>query len=205
MPVELFGSRILSGPFFFFRPLNKYEEITSVQFGEVDTLDFWPGEGLLDLKHQFFSNRFPENLLLPKLIILELSGSPLNGNLMDLLGPLGMCLALASIRAAGCGLTGRLPSLLFQDVWLDHDHWSIWHPALAASLQTLDLASNQLSGVDQIPQNIQSLILAGNPEVDLRHGVLRSAIVAGTFLDLQHVRLTNSLEARHVLSPIIPD
>lgn len=110
-----------------------------------------------------------------------------------------MCLALASIRAAGCGLTGRLPSLLFQDVWLDHDNWSIWHPALAASLQTLDLASNQLSGVDQIPQNIQSLILAGNPEVDLRHGVLRSAIVAGTFLDLQHVRLTNSLEAKELL------
>lgn len=31
VPVELFGSRILSGPFSSLRPLNKYEQITSVQ------------------------------------------------------------------------------------------------------------------------------------------------------------------------------
>lgn len=116
---------------------------------------------------------------------------------MDLLGPLSMCSALASIRAADCGLTGRLPSLWFHDVRLDNNEWLIWAPALAVSLQTLDLASNQLSGVDGIPQSIQSLILAGNPEIDLRHGVLRSAIISGTFLDLQQVRLRSSLEARH--------
>eukprot|EP00435_Cladocopium_sp_Y103_P011360 s1459_g2.t5 len=81
------------------------------------------GEGLLDLRHHFFSNRFPEKLVLPKLIILELSGSPLNGDLMDLMGPLGMCSALASIRAADCGLTGRLPSLWSQDVQMDHFEW----------------------------------------------------------------------------------
>ena len=171
---------------------GKLPQLRVLKLNNCKQLPFLPlGEDLLDLRSHFYSDQ--SQVILPKLIILELSGSPLNGDLSDLLIPVSSCASLASIRANHCGLTGSLSKIWLKNVQLDAHDWAEWLPPLALSLQTLDLADNSLSFVETIPENLQSLLLAGNLQpLGFRSGFLRDAIMANTFIDLQKVRLTNS-------------
>lgn len=155
-----------------------------LSYSEVSFLPAAGDKG--DLEKLLLLNSLEEDVTwLPQLNMLELSGCPLQGDVMDLLWLLRKCPNIASIKATNSRLTGSLRSLRGQ--------------RLARSLQTLDLAANNVSEIDDLPENLQVLILTGNPMVRFADGVLRRAVKAGTFLDLQNVELSNKAEARELV------
>ncbi|CAK9090057.1 unnamed protein product [Durusdinium trenchii] len=158
-------------------------------------------EDLLELRVYYTSSGpdFLSKAVLPQLNVLELSGCPLHSQIGDLLLPLSACPVLTSIKAANCGLFGVLPSLKLASAQVDGITWTTWESPLLQSLLTWDLSSNKLDHVEAIPGNVQVLMLAGNPALSFADGVLRKAVTAGVFLDLQNVTLTNSTEIEELL------
>eukprot|EP00913_Durusdinium_trenchii_P006949 g6536.t1 len=136
---------------------------------------------------------------LPDLSILEVSGCPLNASVEEFLAPFLGCSALASLKAAHCGLRGAVPDL-HHIKWVKRNgrFWSAWESDLARSLQTLDLSFNDISYVANIPRDAQAVILASNPPMVLAPGVLLRAVEEHIFLGLQNVRL-HSVEAEQLL------
>ncbi|CAK9047892.1 unnamed protein product [Durusdinium trenchii] len=166
-------------------------------------ISFLPaGDDLEDLRRHFYSasdKDFVAKAVLPKLSILDLSRCPLNGNVNDLLAPLGGCGALARIKAEDCGLAGSIPSLILEQVWVGHRFHETWKSPLARSLQVLDVAANRLDFIEAIPSNVFALILAGNP-LSFGDGVLHQAVTAGTFLDLENVSIKDHTEPLDLLA-----
>eukprot|EP00435_Cladocopium_sp_Y103_P042205 s268_g11.t1 len=126
---------------------------------------------------------------LPKLRILDLGGCPLHCELIDLIMFLKECKSLAMIQAPNCGLSLELVDIVV---------FSTAAP-LRSVLVALDLGSNNISRVSWIPPNCRSIILANNPDMTFREGLLRQAVEDGVFLDLENVAFTNQSEAVDLL------
>ena len=107
---------------------------------------------------------------MPKLTNLDLSRSPVNGDVSELLKSFQHCTSLGSLQAVGSGLTGHLDG---RDC--------------TPSLVALDFASNKLSHVERVPPRCKSLILSGNSNITFSQGALQKAMKDGVFLDLQNV------------------
>lgn len=121
-------------------------------------------------------------LRMPKLHVLDLGGCPLNCPLIELLTLLRDCKSLAILQASNCGLTWELVNLnVFSN------------PELIQSLVSVDLASNQISRVNWIPPNCRTLILANNPNMSFKEGLIQKAVEDNVFLDLQNVTFTNPM------------
>ncbi|CAJ1336435.1 unnamed protein product [Effrenium voratum] len=140
-----------------------------------------------------------EKAIFPKLSLLEISGCPLRGNFSDMLQPLLASGVLSTIKADGCGLLGSLPQLTHMSAVVDGTSWRSWSSPLAESLLSLDLSSNKMSFIDEIPRRVQALLLADNPSVAFAAGVLAKAVSDGIFVDLQKVTLENKTEAKALL------
>lgn len=84
---------------------------------------------------------------------------------------------LRTFKAAGCELHGTLPAAGFP------------------SLVTLDLTSNKVSSVEDVPGRCRTLILAGNPNMSFATGVLRRGVERAVYIDLRNVSYTNGTVA----------
>ena len=107
----------------------------------------------------------------------------------DLLRPLAGCGNLATLKAAGCGLTGP--------VWPEIFHpsfgriLSIYEWPLSQALSVLDLASNNVTDVAKLPRSCRTLVLTGRPHVSFGAGVLEKAIKNIVFIDLRNATFAN--------------
>ena len=135
----------------------------------------------------------------PKMTTLEVSGLAMDTSVSEFLHPLLRCRHLNSIRAAGCGLTGKLPKTVSVSV-----PFSAMYPFdetfLGKALVFLDLASNRIDKVDSIPEGLKSLVLAGNTNMSFAYGVLQKAVQDGILLDVQNVTFTNQTDAHQCMA-----
>eukprot|EP00438_Fugacium_kawagutii_P021527 Skav233412 [mRNA] locus=scaffold892:176618:177865:+ [translate_table: standard] len=160
-------------------------------------VEFLPQPDELQGLHSYFTpghSDFAANAILPQLSVLELSGCPLDGDVKDLLLPLCGCPALATIDASGCKLSGTLTNLELTNVQVDWEPWLTWSSLLAESLKVLNLGSNNVSTIEGIPVQTKVMVLADNSAVAFASGVMKEALTAGTFVDLQNTTLSNSTE-----------
>lgn len=107
---------------------------------------------------------------MPKLTNLDLSGSPINGDVSALLKSFEHCASLGSIQAVACGLSGELNG---KDT--------------TSALVALNLRWNNLAHVESVPPRCKSLILAGNSRMTFSQGALQEAMQNDVFVDLQNV------------------
>ena len=126
--------------------------------------------------------------LWPELRFLDVSHTQQFSLVQDLLRPFAGCEKLATLKAAGCGLTGRLwPEIVSQ--WgriLPMNQWP-----LSQALSVLDLASNNVTEVAKLPGTCRTLVLSGNPHVSFGPGVLEKAIKDIVFVDLRNATFAN--------------
>lgn len=123
----------------------------------------------------------------PALKLLDFRGSPLNGNLTDLLKLVGLCRHLHTIEASGCQLTGPFPDL------------ESWKSPLWTSLGKVALQNNNITWVDAMPPNLIVLDLSNNPNVGLTPEVLKQVIEQGVYVDLQNSTLLDEEPARELM------
>ena len=118
----------------------------------------------------------------PELRSLDVSRTSHFSLAQDLLRPFAGCRNLATLKAAGCGLTGPLwPEIGFvMDLW-----------PLDRALSVLDLASNNVTKVSELPGSCRTLVLTGNPDVGFGPGVLEKAIKDTVFVDLRNATFDN--------------
>ena len=135
------------------------EELQDLNFARSN-VRFWPPQLQTGETHSW----------MPKLTNLDLTGSPINGDVSELLKSFQHCTSLGSLQAASSGLTGHLDG---RDT--------------ASSLVALDFSSNKLSHVEAVPPRCKSLILRGNSNITFSQGVLQKAVEDGVFIDLQNV------------------
>lgn len=109
------------------------------------------------------------NTWMPTLTNLDLTGSPINGDVSNLLKSFEHCTSLGSIQAGGSGLTGEL------------------NGRYTSALVALNLRWNNLSHVESVPPRCKSLILAGNSRISFSQGALQEAMQNDVFVDLQNV------------------
>ncbi|CAJ1419134.1 unnamed protein product [Effrenium voratum] len=147
-----------------------------------------------------------ENAIFPKLRLLDISGCPLRGNVKDMLQPLLASGVLATIKADGCGLLGSLPQLAHMSAVVDGDSWASWAAPLARSLVSLDVSSNEMSFIEEIPQSVQALLLADNPSVAFAAGFLPRLYPTGYSwtcrMSLWRTRLRPKSSWKGVSSPV---
>ncbi len=124
----------------------------------------------------------------PELRFLDVSRTSQFSLARDLLRPLAGCKNLATLKAAGCGLTGRLwPEIV--NKWGRIIPMNLW--PLSQALSVLDLASNNVTDVAKLPGSCRTLVLTGNPDVSFGPGVLEKAIKDIVFVDLRNATFGN--------------
>ena len=131
----------------------------------------------------------------PAMTTLEVSGSAMDASVSEFLAPLLFC-HLSSIRAAGCGLTAKVPKTVWFGIGFVPFDWT----PLAKALMFLDLASNRIDRVDSIPYRLKSLVLAGNTNMSFADGVLQKAVQDGILLDMQNVTFANQTDAHRCMA-----
>lgn len=107
---------------------------------------------------------------MPTLTNLDLTGSPINGDVSNLLKSFEHCTSLGSVQAGGSGLSGELNG---RD--------------MTSALVALNLRWNNLSHVESVPPRCKSLILAGNSRISFSQKALQEAMQNDVFVDLQNV------------------
>ena len=109
------------------------------------------------------------------LMYLDISGIEIGGSVRSLSSE-----SLVTLKAAGCGIGGRLD-----------DESIIGFPKLV----TLDLASNWITDVWDVPSHCRKLVLADNPTMSFKPGFLYKAMEKGVFVNLRNVNVTSRTEA----------
>ncbi|CAE7599876.1 inlA [Symbiodinium sp. CCMP2456] len=170
--------------------------------GCASTADFLPrGDDLAELRHLVTAQRSDRGgAVLPALVELDVSGCPVNRDVMDLVVPLAACKSLAKVAASNAHLSGDLLDLTDLAVEIDgKSHSSVTAP-LAGALQVLDLSGNLIHQVTAV--NAHSVLsLADNGQaVEMPHGTLRKALEDGVRLDLTNVALVDDSEAKELIA-----
>ena len=161
---------------------------TEVEFVKADFLQqFEPVKGRL-LSQLPFQWKCP----LPALRFLDVSRTPQFSQAQDVLRPFTGCGKLATLKAAGCGLSGPLwPEILDSDGFtLSMNHWP-----LSQALSVLDFARNNVTDVAELPGGCRKLVLTGNPGVSFGAGVVEKAIKDIVFIDLRNATFANLSDA----------
>ncbi|CAJ1350965.1 unnamed protein product, partial [Effrenium voratum] len=132
--------------------------------------------------------------LLPALVTLEVSRSPLLGPVEHLLLPLAGSPNVARLVASGCGLFGTLPNLQALDsVTVDDRMYARWVSFISKSLQLLDLSENQITRVEGVPAHTL-VSLASNGALSIHPGLLAKALEERVEVKLQGTALLNQSE-----------
>ena len=123
-----------------------------------------------------------------KLRFLDVSRTSQFSPAQDLLRPLLWCGKLATLKAAGCGLSGPL----WPEILNPHGaSYSIdWWP-LSQALSVLDFARNNVTDVAKLPGSCRTLVLTGNPHVSFGPGAVEKAIGEMVFIDLRNATFGN--------------
>jgi len=132
----------------------------------------------------------------PALRFLDVSSTPQFSQAKDLLRPFAGCGKLATLKAAGCGLSGPLwPEIrnVFDDI-RPIDEWP-----LSQALSVLDFARNNVTVVAKLPGSCRTLVLTGNPHVSFGAGVMEKAIKEMVFIDVRNATFGNLSEATDLL------
>ena len=119
----------------------------------------------------------------PALRFLDVSRTSRFSQAQDLLRPFAGCRKLATLKAAGCGLSGPLWP---EDLPILLNGWP-----LSQALSVLDFASNNVTDVAELPASFRTLVLTGNPGVSFGAGVLQKAIKELVFIDLRNATFAN--------------
>ena len=130
--------------------------------------------------------------LAPALRFLDVSRTPQFSLAKDLLRPFAGCGKLATVKAAGSGLTGPLWPVIV-DAWgfiIPIDQWP-----LSQALSVLDFASNNVTEVSKLPRSCRTLVLTGNPDVSFGAGAVEKAIKDVVFIDLRNATFGNPSDA----------
>ena len=108
------------------------------------------------------------------------------------LRPFTGCGKLATLKAAGSGLTGPLlPKIVdWDDKIIPIHRWP-----LTQALSVLDLGSNNVTEVAELPDSCRTLVLTGNPHVSFGAGVMEKAIKDIVFIDLRNATFANLSDA----------
>ena len=156
---------------------------TQLEFVKTDfLLQFEPVKG----SWKFMKWECP---LPPALRFLDVSRTPQFSPAQDLLRPLAGCGKLATLKAAGCGLTGPLwPKILYSN---GRNIIPIDRLPLSQALSVLDFARNNVTDVAELPGSCRKLVLTGNPHVSFGAGVLEKAIKNIAFIDLRNATFAN--------------
>jgi len=123
------------------------------------------------------------------MFLMAFSRTPQFSQAQDLLRLFAGCGWLATLKAAGCGLTGPLwPEILNNRFGssIPIDYWP-----LSQALSVLDLGSNNVTDVAKLPGSCRTLVLTGNPDVSFGAGVLQKAIQDIVFIDLRNATFAN--------------
>ena len=158
---------------------------TEVEFVKTDFLQqFKPVRGsFLSLKWE---------CPLPALRFLDVSRTPQLSQAQDLLRPFTGCGNLATLKAAGCGLSGPLwPEIVNAFGRIQPmDQWP-----LSQVLSVLDFARNNVTHVAELPGSCRTLVLTGNPHVSFGAGVMEKGIKEMVFIDLRNATFGNLSDA----------
>eukprot|EP00434_Breviolum_minutum_P028224 symbB.v1.2.024968.t2/scaffold2399.1/size80101/4 len=133
---------------------------------------------------------------LPALRFLDVSRTPQFSQAQDLLRPFTGCGKLATLKAAGCGLSGPLWPEIVNELRRPFgiDEWP-----LSQAVSVLDLGSNNVTDVAKLPGSCRTLVLSGNPHVSFGAIVMQKAIKDIVFIDLRNATFGNLSEARDLL------
>ena len=141
---------------------------------------------------------------------LDVSRTPQFSLAQNLLRPFAGCGKLATLKAAGCGLSGPLwPEILYSRGYsIPIDEWP-----LSQALSVLDFARNNVTDVAELPGSCRTFVLTGNPGVSFGAGVVEKAIKEMVFIDLRNATFAKPSDAllkigrlaavRHVLRSIV--
>ena len=161
---------------------------TQVEFVKTDFLQQFQPAKINVLFSYWLSWQCP----LPALRFLDVSKTSRFSLAQDLLRPFAGCGKLATLKAAGCGLSGPL--------WPEFVDWngdtiSIDYWPLGQALTVLDFARNNVTHVAALPGSCRTLVLTGNPGVGFGAGVMEKAIKAMVFIDLRNATFGNLSDA----------
>ena len=123
---------------------------------------------------------------------LDVSRTPQFSQAQDLLRPLAGCGNLATLKAAGCGLSGPLWPEIADQLG---GHFRVDEWPLSQALSVLDFARNNVTDVAELPGSCRTLVLTGNPGVSFGAGVVEKAIQDIVFIDLRNATFANLSDA----------
>ena len=127
-----------------------------------------------------------------ELRFLDVSRTSWFSQAKDLLRPFVGCGKLATLKAAGCGLSGPLwPEIRgIHNVFGGMRRWP-----LSKALSVLDFANNNVTAVADLPGSCRTLVLTGNPHVSFGAGVVEKAIKEMVFIDLRNATFASPSDA----------
>ena len=130
----------------------------------------------------------------------KVSGCPLNGPVQDLLRPLAALGHLARLVATRAGLYGHVPDMDTLKEVVVNKRWYCTYSGLplSRSLQTLQLADNNISSVEWLAQTYTSL--ANNERLSLAQGLLEEALSSGLQVDLTGTQSADGAELQRLIS-----
>ena len=128
-----------------------------------------------------------------ELRFLDVSRTPEFSQAQDLLRPFAGCGKLATLKAAGCGLSGPLWPVVIVTKFGSSRPIDKW--PLSQVLSVLDFARNDVTEVAELPRSCRTLVLSGNPHVSFGPGVVEKAIKEVVFIDLRNATFANLSDA----------
>jgi len=132
------------------------------------------------------------NCPFPALTTLNMTGTPLNTTVEKLLSPFVGCKKLRMFKAAECSLTGRMPNAVparGTTLWL-----LMW--ACPLTLELLDLSSNNVTKVPELPHNWKAVSFRGNPQISFGEDVVKKATEHFVSLDLRNATFAHPSDTR---------
>ena len=165
------------------------------EWSKIEHVDLSGTQVEFDLLQQFEpwnSTEYEWQCPLPALRFLDVSRTSRFSQAQDLLRPFAGCGNLATLKAAGCGLSGPLwPHIHHASGGiLPIDGWPV-----GQALSVLDFARNNVTDVAKLPGSCRTLVLTGNPGVSFGAGVLQKAIKELVFIDLRNATFGNPSDA----------
>ena len=127
------------------------------------------------------------NCPFPSLTALDMTGTPLNITVVELLRPFVGCKELLMFKAAECSLTGQMPNHVTEiGFWGEEQDSEIEDWPLSKVLELLDLSSNNVTKVQALPHNCLQVIFRDNPQISFEEDVVKKAVHHFVSLDLRN-------------------
>ena len=181
----LSGTKVTSHPTEKWQNCCEHLETLELAWTEVRIMD----EFLASFLASFQSFLGAWNCPFPALTTLDMTGTPLNTTVAELLRPFVGCQKLRIFKAAECSLTGPMPERL-----REFDYIDTW--PLSQVLQLLDLSSNNVTKVEALPHNCRAVSFRDSPQISFGKDVVKKATDHFVSLDLRNASFAHPSDAR---------